>query len=61
MNTSKTTHTLLWLAIVLVIAWVVLRLAVAVTGFALHLLWIAGLVLFVMWLINFVRGRGRPV
>jgi hypothetical protein len=61
MTTSNTTHTLLWLAVLLVVAWVVLRLALAVTGVALHLLWIAGLVMFVMWLIGLMRGRGRPV
>lgn len=60
MNTSGATHTLLWLAIVLVIGWVVLRVALAMTGMALHLLWIAAIILFVIWLFNLVRGRGNP-
>ena len=59
MNTSASgaTHTLLWLAIVLVIAWVVLRVALAVTSVALHLLWVAAIVMFVIWLINQMRRR----
>jgi hypothetical protein len=61
MNTSKATHTLLWLAILLVAGWVILRLALAVTSVALHLLWIAGVVLFIIWLIGVIRGRGRSV
>ena len=61
MNTSKATHTLLWLAIVLALAWVILRVALAVTSVALHLLWIAAIVLFVFWLIGLVRGRGSSV
>jgi hypothetical protein len=61
MNTSRATHTLLWLAVLLVIAWAVLRVALSVTALGLHLLWIAGIVLFVMWLVGLMRGRGRPV
>ncbi len=62
MNTSNATHTLLWLAVLLIVAWLVLRLALAMTGAALHLLWIAGLIMFVMWLVGLMRGgRGRPV
>ncbi len=57
MNTSGATHTLLWLAIILVIGWVVLRSALAITSVALHLLWIAAIILFVIWLINLTRGR----
>ena len=47
-----------WLAILLLIVWVVLRLALAVTSGALHLLWIAAIVMFVIWLIGRMRGPG---
>jgi hypothetical protein len=57
MNTSGATHTLLWLAIVLVIAWVIFRVALAVTSVALHLLWVAAIILFVIWLIGLLRRR----
>lgn len=47
---------LLILALVLLIAWVVLRVALAVTGAFLHLLWIAALVMAVVWLVGKIRG-----
>ena len=48
---------LLILAVFLVIAWVILRIALAVTGVVLHLLWIAAIVLAVIWLIDLVSGK----
>lgn len=48
---------LLVLAIFLALAWVVLRVALAVTGFFLHLLWIAALILIVIWLVRKVTSR----
>ena len=48
---------LLILAVFLVIAWVILRIALAVTGAVLHLLWIAAIVLAVIWLIDLVSGK----
>jgi len=48
---------LLILAVFLVIAWVILRVALAVTGVVLHLLWIAAIVLAVIWLIDLVSGE----
>ena len=47
---------LLSLAVFLLIVWVVLRVALAVTGVFLHLLWIAAVILAVMWLIGKLRG-----
>jgi hypothetical protein len=46
----------LLLAVVLLIAWVILRVALAVTGAFLHLLWIIAVVLAVMWLVGKLRG-----
>lgn len=48
---------MLWLAIVLVVLWVVFRVALAVTSVALHLLWVAAFIMFVIWLINLMRRR----
>ena len=45
------------LAVVLLVAWIVLRMALAVTSVALHLLWIGALVLLVLWVIGKLRGK----
>lgn len=47
---------LLGLAIFLLILWVVLRVALAVTGFALHLIWIAAIIAVAIWLVGKLRG-----
>lgn len=46
---------LLLLAVVLLIAWVILRVALAITGVFLHLIWIIALVLMVLWLVGKIR------
>ena len=43
-------HSLLWVALVLVVIWIVARVVLAVTSFALHLIWIAAVILFLAWL-----------
>ena len=45
-----------WLAIALLILWAVLRLALAITAGLLHLLWIAAIVMLVVWIFNKLRG-----
>jgi len=47
---------LIGIAIFLLIAWLVLRVAFALTGLAFHLLWIAAIVLFVLWVIGKISG-----
>ena len=47
---------LLSLAVFLLIAWIVLRVALAVTGVFLHALWIIAIILVVMWLFGKMRG-----
>lgn len=49
---------LLSLAIILLVAWVLLRFALAITGAFLHLLWILAVILLVLWLIGKIRGSG---
>ena len=43
-------HSLLWLGIVLVVLWLVLRFVFAVAGFFFNLLWIAALIMIALWL-----------
>lgn len=45
-------NSLIWLALLLVTIWIVAVAVVKVTGFFLHLLWIAAVVLFIIWLIG---------
>jgi uncharacterized membrane protein required for colicin V production len=48
---------LLTLAIVLIALWILAEILGFVLGAALHLLWIAAIVLFVIWVIGKIRGR----
>lgn len=48
----KTQHHFIWLALVLMVAWIILRVALAVTSLALHLLWIGAIVSGVIWLLR---------
>ena len=47
---------LLGLALFLLILWVVLKVALAITGIFLHLLWIAAVILAAIWLLGKLRG-----
>ena len=47
---------ILVLAIFLMILWVVLGVALAVTGVFLHLLWILAIILAILWLVGKLRG-----
>ena len=43
-------------AVVLLILWVVLKVALAVTSGLLHVLWIAAVVMLLVWLVGKLRG-----
>lgn len=43
-------NSLVWLAILLIVIWIVLRVFLALTSVALHVLWIIGVILFLVWL-----------
>ncbi len=47
---------LLSLAVLLLILWVVFRVALAVTGVALHLIWVVAVILALIWLVGKLRG-----
>jgi hypothetical protein len=52
-------HSLLWIAILLVVVWVVAKVVGFVAGALLNLLWIVALVLLAIWLFQRITGRNR--
>ena len=48
---------LIAIALLLIIAWVVLRIALAITSGLLNLLWIVALVMLVMWVWEKIRPK----
>jgi len=46
-------------AVLLLIAWVILRVALAITSGLLNLLWIAAIIMGVVWLWNKATGKSR--
>ena len=49
-------HALIFLAVILVVIWIVARLVLAVTSLALHLLWVVAIVLAIVWIIGRLKG-----
>ena len=49
-------HAMILLAVVLMVIWVVARVALAVTSVALHLLWVAAIILAIVWLIGRLKN-----
>jgi len=49
-------NSFLWIAILLVVVWVVARVFLAVTGAMLHLLWVIGIILLIVWLVKKFAG-----
>lgn len=43
---------IIWIAVVLFVIWLVIRLVFAITSAALHILWIIGVILLVVWLMK---------
>jgi hypothetical protein len=54
-------NSLVWLALVLLVAWLILKMALAVTSGLIHLLWIAALIMFAMWAFGKLRGTSGRV
>lgn len=50
-------HSFLWIALVLVIIWIVAKAVLAVTSVALHLLWVLAIIALVVWLVGRVSKR----
>lgn len=53
-------HSLLWLAVVLIVAWIILRVALAVTSGVLHLLWIGAIIFALIWLFRLITSHRAP-
>jgi hypothetical protein len=45
-------NTFLWLALLLIVVWLLARVFLAVTGAMLHLLWIVGIILLIVWAVR---------
>ena len=43
-------HSFVWIAVALVVIWILARLVLAVTSFFLHLLWIGAIIFLLVWL-----------
>ncbi len=52
-------RSLLYIAILLVVIWVIARVVGFVAGAMLNLLWIVALILLVIWLFGLITGRRR--
>jgi hypothetical protein len=54
----KSRHHLIWLALMLMIIWVILRVALAITSLALHVLWIGAIIAALIWLMRQLSSKG---
>jgi hypothetical protein len=52
-------RSLLYVAILLIVIWVIARVVGWAAGMLLNLLWIVALVLLVIWLFGLISGRRR--
>lgn len=50
---------LIWLALLLVVIWVIARVIAGIAGALLNILWIIAIIVFVVWLFNVLTGRNR--
>lgn len=51
-------HSLIWIAILLVVIWVVARVVLAATSVALHILLVVAIIAAIIWGIGRVTKRG---
>ncbi|RBP47305.1 hypothetical protein DES53_101102 [Roseimicrobium gellanilyticum] len=49
--------TFIWLALALMVLWLVLKVALAITSVLLHLLWIAAIIFVVLWIFGQLTGK----
>ena len=50
---------LIWIALLLVVIWVIARVIAGIAGALLNILWIVAIIVFVVWLFNVLTGRNR--
>jgi hypothetical protein len=51
---------LLRIGLLLIVAWIVLKIVFNVVGFLFHLLLIAGIIFVIYYVVTNVMGKGRP-
>ena len=51
-------HSLIWIAVLLVVIWIVARVVLAATSVALHLLWVVAIIAAIVWVFRRVTNRG---
>lgn len=51
---------LLRIGLLLIVAWIVLKIVFNVVGFLFHLLLIAGVIFVIWYVVTNVIGKGRP-
>jgi hypothetical protein len=51
-------HSLVWIAVLLIVIWVLARVVLAVTSVALHLLWVVAIIAAIVWVYRRVTRRG---
>ncbi len=49
-------NSLIWIAVVLVVIWIVARVFLAVTSALLHVIWIIAIVAAIIWLVRKFTG-----
>jgi hypothetical protein len=49
---------LIWIAIALVVIWVVARIIAGIAGALLNLLWIVAIIVAAIWLFGVITGKG---
>jgi hypothetical protein len=49
----------LGIAVILLVIWLVAKVVFAITSFFLHLLWIAAVLMFLVWVFGRLAGKPR--
>ena len=45
-------NSLIWIALVLFVIWLVVRVVFAITSFVFHIIWVVALILLIIWLVR---------
>ena len=45
-------NSLIWIALVLFVLWIVVRVVFAITSFVFHIIWVVALILLIIWLVR---------
>jgi hypothetical protein len=53
---ERVKHSLIWIAVLLVVIWILARVILAVTSVAFHLLWVIAIIFAIVWLVRRFKG-----